>query len=160
MKNTFLAFIIFMICTSPAYAEFKSFKLETEQMEQLIKCSNPKISTIAGFPDLWSCVSPGAEVVKVFINAKQGNKDVENIKVMWNDWTKDTGYGVHTDKHIAEMWLTAIAEKYAPQQVDEVLSAYKGTSKKTIENSRFILTYSYYSGPAIDERLFVITAVD
>jgi hypothetical protein len=77
---------------------------------------------------------------------------------MWNDWSKDAGYGVHTDKAIADAWSATIATRYAPEQVEEVVSVLHGNADKTIENDNFVLAYTFSKGPAIDERLITITA--
>lgn len=136
---------------------FDSFDGEAAAVSDLIRCPNPKITSDAGLPDLWGCVFPGADVVKVFIN-EDGNGGVENVKVMWNDWTRDTGYGVHTDKGMAEAWVTAIATRFAPEAVDRVLDAFRGNADASIAGDGHLLEYTYFKGPAIDERLITITA--
>jgi hypothetical protein len=146
---------VFTIAT-PAFAGFDDFGAETAAISALVQCPAPKITTTPGLPDLYGCIFPGAEVMKVFVNAND-NGGVENVKVMWNDWTRDVGYGVHTDKEIAEGWASAIATKYAPEQVADVLEAFRGTTNKVIDNDRFSLAYTYDVGPSIDERLIVIT---
>ena len=146
------------LMASPAMAEFNDFQDEAAAMTDLIKCPVPKITRIDGLPDLYGCIFPGAEVMKVFINASDDNQGTRNIKIMWNDWTKDVGYGIHSDKHIAEAWTAAVATKFAPEQVQEVLQAFHGNNDATIENERYVLKYTYSVGPAIDERLIVITS--
>lgn len=152
------AFLFLVLTTTNSYAKFSNFQTEGQQMAELLKCKNAKISKTEGLPDLWGCIWPQADVVKIFINAKDDNIGVENIKFIWNDWTKDVGYGVHTDKDKAEEWVKSIAEKYAPDQTAKVLDVFQGSATKTIENENYILTYTYEAGPAIDERLLVITA--
>ncbi|WP_166096786.1 hypothetical protein [Rhizobium flavescens] len=65
---------------------------------------------------------------------------------------------LHTDKAIAEAWVTALATRYAPTRVQDVLSAFQGTSTTTIKGDGVTLEYTYFKGPAIDERLITITA--
>ncbi|KFL26811.1 hypothetical protein JP75_25485, partial [Devosia riboflavina] len=89
---------------------------------------------------------------------EDGDGGVENVKVMWNDWTRDTGYGTHTDQAQAFAWLSALATRYAPQKVDAVLNAFASNSDVSIEGPAHILRYTYWKGPAIDERLVTITA--
>lgn len=156
-KISAAALLLIVLTASNSYAVFSDFQTEGQQLAELIKCPNAKVSSTEGLPNLWGCIWPTAEVVKIFINAKEDNVGVENIKVMWNDWTKDTGYGVHTDKDKAEAWVKTVAEKYAPEQTSEVLSAFRENEKKIIENKNYVLTYTYEVGPAIDERLIVIT---
>lgn len=154
----FLLATVAVFITSPA-AAFDSFSNETKLIGDLIKCPSARISSDPGLPDLWSCILPGAEVVKVFVNSDESG-GVANVKFMWNDWTRDTGYGIHTDEDIARAWLSAISTHYAPKQVEEVLEAFSSSSDITIVSERYILTYTYYKGPAIDERLFIITKSD
>jgi len=148
--------VIAIAASSPANA-FDSFTGETNIISDTIKCPTPKVTRTSGMADLWGCIAPGAEVVKVFVNADDANTSVQNVKVMWNDWTRDTGYGVHTDKALAEAWLTALATRYAPQNVPDVLAAFRSSSDTTIAGNGFTLSYTYFKGPAIDERLITIT---
>lgn len=149
-----IAAVVFV--ASPALA-FDSFAGETTALADLIKCPTPKLTQDDGLPDMWSCTLPNAEVVKVFIN-EDGDEGVEDVKVMWNDWTRETGYGVHTDKAMAEAWVAAIATRYAPTSVDQVLDAFRGNADTAIAGDGHVLEYSYFKGPAIDERLITITA--
>ena len=151
-----LAVAIAGVMSSAAMA-FESFEAESAFVSDLIKCPAPKVTRTPGLPDLWGCILPGADVVKVFINADEAG-GVENVKVMWNDWTKDNGYGVHTDKAMALAWLAAIATRYAPESVDQVLAAYEGGNQVSVDGPGHVLAYTYWRGPAIDERLFTITA--
>lgn len=144
--------------TTAIAADFSSFRAETEAVSNTIQCPRPKVTKTSGMPDLWGCILPGAEVVKVFVNAADSGGGVKNVKIMWNDWTRDTGYGVHTDKAMAEAWVAALTTRYAPTQVQEVLTAFRGTSTVTIKGEGVSLKYTYFKGPAIDERLITVTA--
>lgn len=148
-----------ILASTPALAaDFSSFEAETKAVSDTIKCPRPTVTKTFGMPDLWGCILPGAEVMKVFVNASDSGRRVENVKIMWNDWTRDTGYGIHTDKAMAEAWVTALATRYASTQVQEVLTAFRGTSAVTIKGEGVSLKYTYFKGPAIDERLITITA--
>lgn len=136
---------------------FASFKNETATVSKIIKCPAPKLTKTSGFSDLWGCIYPGAEVVKVFVNAGSNNVDTKNIKFIWNDWTKDIGYGLHKDKVIAGEWVKALATHYAPEDVQAVLAAFKGEEAQSFSADGVTLRYSYLNGPAIDERMIVIT---
>lgn len=135
---------------------FESFETESIAVSSAISCPSPKVTKTEGLPDLWGCILAPNEVAKVFINADTSG-GVADVKVMWNDWTKDVGYGVHTDRAAAEAWLAALAMRYAPASVDEVLEAYRGVVDTKIEGDGHLLSYTYFKGPAIDERLVTIT---
>jgi hypothetical protein len=156
MKIIIAAFTIML--TSPAVA-FEAFSNEVKLLSDLTSCPSGKILSDPGLPDLWTCILPGAEVVKVFVNADTSNQ-VANVKFMWNDWTRDSGYGIHTDADMARAWLSAIATRYAPEHVQEVLDAFSGSRDVVINSNDYSLSYTYYKGPAIDERLFVITKTE
>ena len=95
-------------------------------------------------------------MLKLFVN-DTGAGEVENVKLMWNDWSKNVGYGIHVDSGSANTWATAVATRYAPEQADDILAAFQGSSDVVITNSDFTIKYSYFHGPAIDERLLTIT---
>lgn len=154
----YLVLTAVILASAPALAaDFQSFNAETTAVSDTINCPQPKVTKTSGMPDIWGCILPGAEVLKVFVNAADSG-GVENIKIMWNDWTRDTGYGVHTDKAMAEAWVTALATRYASTQVQEVLTAFRGTTAVTIKGDGVSLEFTYYKGPAIDERLITVTA--
>lgn len=140
---------------TPALA-FDSFNDEIYRVSHEIKCNSGKISKESGLPDLWGCILPGAEVLKVFIN-EDGSGGVENVKIMWNDWTRDTGYGLHTDREVAMAWVSALSTIYAPESVDKVMDAFSGNRDIKIDGNGYSLSYTYFRGPAIDERLITIT---
>lgn len=141
----------------PASA-FGTFAEETKRLESAVRCTNGKVSRDEGMPDLWGCIDGVAETVKLFVNESETDGRVANVKFMWNDWTNDVGYGLHADKSLAEGWAKAVASTYAPQQVSEIMSAFKGKGNKTITNDKFSLAYTYDQGPSIGERMIVITA--
>lgn len=144
-----------IFAATPALA-FDSFNDEIYKVSHEIKCNSGKISKESGLPDLWGCILPGAEVLKVFIN-EDGSGGVENVKIMWNDWTRDTGYGLHTDREVAMAWVSALSTIYAPESVDKVMDAFSGNRDIKIDGNGYSLSYTYFRGPAIDERLITIT---
>lgn len=143
------------LTASPALA-FDSFQGESAKISNEIGCRTGKVSKETGLPDLWSCILPGAEVLKVFIN-EDGSGGVKNVKIMWNDWTRDTGYGLHTDREVAMAWVSALSTIYAPESVDKVMDAFSGSRDIKIDGNGYSLSYTYFRGPAIDERLITIT---
>lgn len=148
--------------TAPAAAaspsHFGPFATETARLDKAVSCSNGKVSTDEGMPDLWGCIGGAAETVKLFVNESGTDEQVQNVKFMWNDWTKDIGYGLHADEALAEKWASAVAATYAPEQAAEVMAAFKGKTDKAISNDKFALAYTYHQGPAIGERMIVITS--
>ncbi|MCG6202511.1 hypothetical protein [Psychromonas antarctica] len=138
---------------------FDNFRSESDHVTKEIGCAKPKLITgnkdLAG---LYGCIAGVGETVKLFINEKVGTGKVNNVKLMWNDWTKDLGDGLHTDQFLAKKWVSVVATMYAPKQVEEVVSTFFNSKNKKIESSTHIIEYTYYVGPAIDERLLTITS--
>lgn len=95
----------------------------------------------------------------MFVNADTPNQ-VANVKYLWNDWTRDIGYGIHTDSDMARAWPSAIATRHAPERVQDVVDAFGGSRDMVIKFSDYSLRYTHDKGPAIDERLFVITKTE
>lgn len=54
-------------------------------------------------------------------------------------------------------WVTALSTHYAPTKVQEVLTAFRGTSTATIEGDGVSFIFTYFKGSAIDERLITVT---
>lgn len=158
MLRTAVSALVTLISVQTASAaDFGSFPAETTAIGEAIHCRSGGVTRTDGLPDLWGCIAPGAEVVKVFVNATEDNEAVENVKIMWNDWTRDTGYGLHTDSALAVQWVEILADRYAPGKADEILQAFAGESEVVVEGPEATLRYSYSRGPAIDERLITVT---
>ena len=150
-------FIISIFFAFNSYA-FDSFNNESSRVTREIGCTKPRITPGSGsWGALYGCIGGVGETVKFFINEKAGTGQVKNIKFLWNHWTKDIGEGSHTDSKIANAWVSTMATMYAPLQVEEVTNTFFGKTDKTIENEQYILKYTYHVGPAIDERMYIIT---
>lgn len=154
-------FILIFTLTFASYQAlaFDSFSNESSKITKLLKCEKPKTSPAvdSGWGALYSCIGGNAETVKFFINEEAGTGKVKNIKFMWNDWTKDKGYGKHTDSKTAKKWIKILAATYAPKKQKEIISTFFSKADKEINDGNYSLKYSYHVGPAIDERIIIIT---
>lgn len=144
----------------PAHA-YQSFDSESSKLAAAIKCPRPKISAaMDGVGRLWGCISGDAETVKVFINetAPGGSNKVRNMKFMWNDYTADVGNGVHTDQRLARSWLSVVLRLYMPNVAAKAEAHFIGSKKSIVfKEGGFTAKYTYDQGPAIGERLLVVT---
>lgn len=155
MKWAFAAVIYLISTNSIAFNDFDS---ESKKVTKNIGCIKPKIMAgSSNWGKLYTCITGSAETVKFFINETPGTNKVKNVKFMWNDWSKDTGYGIHADSKMAKAWAATLATMYAPLQVEAVINAFKSNKSRVIKSDDYILEYTFTRGPAIDERLIVVT---
>lgn len=151
-----IGFVLISSCVFGA--GFQSFSSESNRASKALNCGNSKVTPAShGWGALYGCIQGNAQTVKWFINEKPNTGQVENIKFMWNDWFKDFGDGLHADKIEAQNALKVLIKLYAPQKGKEIEQIFWGNINKTIESDDFILKYTYSRGPAIDERMIVIT---
>src|SRR5690606_7187967 len=151
-----VVFLVCVFCATSSFA-FDNFNAESKRITESVKCQKPKITPgNESWGALYGCIGGASETVKIFINEQVGSGQVENVKFMWNDWTRDGGYGVHADKALAKAWVSVFGTLYAPQKVDQVINTFFGTKDSTIEGESYVLKFTYRSGPGIDERLFVV----
>jgi hypothetical protein len=141
---------------------FGSFRSEAETAKKELQCPNSVDSDITpalydGAGDLYGCIQGKMETVKWFINEIPKSNQVRNVKFLWNDWFKDMGFGIHSDQEEAKKALKVIIKLYAPEKSKEVYNAFFGNTSKTITSTKFILEYTYDRGPAIDERMIIVT---
>jgi len=141
---------------------FTSFRSEANTAKKEIECPNSVASDMVpamwGDGALYGCILGKNETVKWFINENTPNSNqVKNVKFLWNDWFKDRGHGRHPDKKEAKKTLKALIKLYAPKKSKEVYSVFFGNTSKTIIAANFILNYTYIRGPAIDERMIIVT---
>jgi len=149
-RRTAVAISFFFALNSYA---FEGFDKESQKVSQNIGCLSPRV--IGADRPLYTCVGGASETVKFFING-DASRTVVNVKFIWNDWTKNTGYGTHADKSLARAWAASLGTLYAPHQVEEVLGAFNGKRNVTIENENYTIVYTYSKGPAMDERMMVV----
>jgi len=160
MKRTgTVAALIVLACFVQGCIEASTgFQAEADRVTKAISCPRPTITpAISGFGALYSCIVGPAETVKFFINEAEGTDQVENVKLMWNDWFVDIGYGIHADKMEAQAFIKAFAELYAPAKEKELASIFFSNSNITMEVDDYRIAYTYSRGPKIDERLLVLT---
>lgn len=159
MKTIYSALYCCIVAAATQNASaFSDFMAEAQRNTENIGCVAPKsFPPSGGTGFLYSCVTGKAQTVKLYINEVPNNNKVKNVKLMWNDYTQDMGYGIHTDAKIAKAWAASVATMYASQQVAEVTRAFMGRKNTTIESQRYLLTYTYSQGPAIGEHLLTIT---
>ena len=137
---------------------FESFEEESNKATKLLNCKKSKITPANyGLGALYGCVSGKADSVKWFINEIPNTNKVENVKLMWNDWFIDIGEGLHTDKEVAKRYIDVLSKLYAPNLKKELKKTFFLNKNREFRSGSFILNYTYYHGPKIDERLIVIT---
>ncbi len=121
-------------------------------------CEDPRYTPSGyGLGELYGCISGRAETVKLFANERVDTGEIKDIKLMWNDWFVDVGYGVHADQAQAEGWVRILASLYARGREDELIDIFLGPEDTSLVVEGYSLEYTYRRGPKIDERLFVLT---
>lgn len=134
------------------------FDDEVKALAKDAGCSGMKRTAASGgFGPLAGCIEGGAETAKLFVNGASGSKEVENVKVMWNDWFKDTGYGLHPDRAEAERLLEAVVNRYVPARLDEVKRAFFGQRTLKDDHEGFGIAVTHDKGPAIEEHLLTLS---
>lgn len=134
------------------------FLKEIDKITKEVKCANAKTTREEGF-GAYSCMSGSAHTVKWFVNERKGTGEIENIKLMWNDWTSDIGHGLHADKSQAKEFLNSFIKLYAPSIKNELIKVFFGTENKKFDLPDVIIEYKYSKGPKIDEHLLVLKPI-
>ncbi|NUB11504.1 hypothetical protein GAY28_01545 [Azospirillum brasilense] len=142
-----------------AIGRFRSFTEEAKRVSQALPCPYSKITPADSYGGaLYGCIQGPAETAKFWINETKGKSgQVENVKVMWNEWTKDVGYGLAPDKSTASHMAAVLADLYAPQLKAELVRVFNGRKPATFRHEKFEITYELNKGPAIDEHLLTVS---
>lgn len=113
-----------------------------------------------GLGPLYGCIAGDAETAKLFVNGMAGGAGTRNIKVMWNQWTQDTGYGVGPDRAEAAKFARRVAQRYAPTLRDNVVAAFMSDVEGEVvfKAEGLTLTVQKSTGPMIREHLLTIEA--
>jgi len=140
-------------------SNFATFSVESKKATTELRCEKPTLTPAShSWGKLYGCIQGEAETVKWFINEVPNTERVKNVKFLWNDWFIDTGFGVHADQFEALAVLNYLIDMYAPNQAEEIDEAFWRNQNKIIQNDNFILKYTWERGPAIDERMIIITS--
>ena len=106
-----------------------------------------------GMGPLFGCVSGRAEMAKTFVNGTPDGRGVLNVKVMWNDWHRDVGHGIHADRTEALRMLDAMARRYAPEFREELRRAFLGEGRRVLRGAKVSTMVEVRHGPSITERV-------
>lgn len=141
-----------------ALADAPPFQKFASDLNSVLSCKYTKTTP----PDelggtLYMCIAGKAETAKLFINKDEKTGKVLNLKIMWNDWFKDAGYGIHPDKAEATGFINLLGERLSPAIKPQMLKAFEGKAPVSFSTDAWDVKYTYNRGPAIDERLFVFT---
>lgn len=143
--------------TSAEVKRFEAFRQEVTALERAVACRGRLTPAGDGLGALYGCMKGRAETAKLFVNERAGTEQVENVKIMWNDWFQDRGHGIHADRGEAAQILAGALSRYAPRNTQKITDAFFANAAMTFKEGAFTLTYRYRRGPAIDERLLIIT---
>ncbi len=147
-----------LVSASLAAAESPDFQAETKRVTSALNCTQPKITPASlGLGALYGCITGSAETVKFFINEEEGTGNIQNVKLMWNDWFVDIGYGIHTDLEEAHIFVKTFAQLYAPKLGSKLTTAFFSNSNAIFDTDNYHIEYKYHRGPKIDERLLTAT---
>ena len=153
-----VAMLIFLCFAQNVFGGLLSFQKEADRATKMLNCTKAKITPASsGFGALYGCIAGSAETVKFFINEGENVGKVKNVKLMWDDWFIDIGYGKHADKKEAEKYVKAFARLYAPKMEKKLSSIFFSNSNTTMEVGEYQISYTYSKGQKIDERLLVLT---
>lgn len=154
------AMLALATCTgdfAAVHAASLNFTAEASRATAALSCPAPK--TLAASPPLgalYSCILGRAQTVKWFINEAHGTGQVLNVKLMWNDWFKDIGDGLHADKAEMHSAVRAFAVLYAPKHEQRLQALVAGSVAGKVETGEAVISYTYRRGPMIDERLLTL----
>lgn len=136
------------------------FQKEVERSKAVLSCKSTKITPeSSGWGALFGCIGGEAETVKFFINEEPGTGRVSTTKFLWNDWFKDRGYGLHADAKAADKMIHDLIKLYPSDHDKALLKAFKGKKNLTLEGNGYRFEYTFDRGPAIDERMIVVTPI-
>lgn len=136
------------------------FDDEADRFTVALKCPDHKFmhSMVKyGQGVLYGCTM-GDGQAKFFINesVKRPGK-VSDIKVMWNNYERDLGYGIHTGRDDAVLMVRAFAKLHAPHLEASLAQAFLETEEKTFATDTFAIEYKWTKGFGLNEHLLVAT---
>lgn len=141
---------------------FGAFSEDSDLVTTSLRCPDADITPGDGqnFGPLYGCIMGRAQTAKYWINASAASPEtIENVKVMWNRWTRNIGAGaVDADEAEARLMAVTALGMYEIDGADTVLQWFlsREVGERTFEDDRFRVTVRKSRGPAINEHLLVI----
>ena len=160
MKTCFPWIFMFCLFVSSSPVLSGEFSREAARVTKTLPCSYPKLTAAEsslGWGKMYGCIAGPAETGKFFVNERIGTGKIKNIKLIWNDWFVDVGYGIHADEIQAREWVGSFSSLYAKGGKRELMEIFFGVEDRTLSLENYSLVFTYRRGPRIDERLFVLT---
>jgi len=138
--------------------DFRPLREEAQRATDAIRCPAPKITAASAYTGaLYGCIMGPEQTAKFWINEETRKPGVvRNVKVMWNDWFQDIGYGVHADRQEAISMVNTLADLYVPELKTEFLKAFAGNQGKRWTSDPYAIECRYSRGSAIEERLLIL----
>lgn len=151
-------FTLFIMSAFSGCMEKSEFRAESDVMRNKLECKYSRMTPANDSQgSLFSCIGGEAETVKYFINEEYNTGKIKSIKLLWNEWTKDRGYGLWADSGVAKRWAGIVANRYAPELEDKLVQNFQATSNTVLRGEHYTIRYTYEAGPEIDEHMFVVT---
>lgn len=142
----------------PRKDPFATFAAEVEALRTSTGCFGKITPASDGLGPLYGCIWGRAETAKLFVNGKAESAGTRSIKVIWNQWTKDAGYGLGPDRAQAAGFARAVAQRYAPDLRDDIVAAFLSNSEgeEVFRANGLIVTVAKSSGPSVREHLLTV----
>lgn len=154
-KNCFLFIYLFSTFASASSLDFDKTVLKINKSVQCLQAKTLPASD--GYGMLYSCISGQQGTAKIYINENPGKGTVKNIKIMWNDYFKDVGYGTHLGHVEAYKFVDTVTDMLVPSVSKKLQANFIGHQNFDYETKEFAASYKYHKGPAIEERLITLT---
>lgn len=146
----------------PAPAAFPlSFEEEAKRLAAAAGCHEGSVAQPIGrFGRVYSCILGDGQTVKLFVNEAAGTGRPADVVLIWNDWTKDAGFGLHADADLAFQSLAAIGTLYAPAYKPLLLDAFTDAVDRVVEAGDYRIEFTVHRGPEIMERVVRVKPTD
>jgi hypothetical protein len=152
-----IAAMAVLLAAATSISSALDFKSQAALATETFKCPNPKINKYAyGYGAEYKCTVGRARTVTLFINEADGYfqpTDVASIKLLWKDWIKDNGSGLHPDQAEAQRFVTTFSKLYAPELGSKLKEAFFAKTDKTFTTPKYRISYSFDSFGGYDEHL-------
>lgn len=144
---------------------FFSFSEEAARATAALACSEAHITPgeHSAVGPLYGCIQGAAQTAKYWINGSAIDAEaVENLKVMWNRWTRNIGAGaVNADEAEARTMVSAALRLYQIDNPEQIMAWFVSheVGERSFQDDRFRVRVEKSQGPAINEHLLVIEAL-
>lgn len=132
------------------------YDINRNKVSTLLTCKKTQ-ETAGELIKKYTCIGGDAHTIKVTVEGHKDNNQLKQIALVWQEYIKDTGKGLHADKITATMMLNNLIGHYHVEDDKALKDCFLGQSEVYLYNQQFNFVCHYQQGETSNNHKIIIT---